>query len=78
MQFRPGSVVVFEGLDRTVKTTHLQRHRDLKWATLAPSLVLMPSGFTKVTVIFTPERRPCRAHRRLRRQLLHLASKPRT
>lgn len=73
MQFRPGSVVVFEGLDRTGKTTQLQRLRDLNWADPSPVLAHMPSGFTKVTADIYALTETVSMTSPLGRQLLHLA-----
>lgn len=73
IRLRPGSLVVFEGMDRSGKTTQATALRGLNWADPAPVFTHMPSGLTCLTeaVYRLTEDNPISSA--LARQLLHLA-----
>lgn len=73
MQFRPGSLVVFEGLDAAGKSTQVELLQQRRWAGRSLVYVHMPSGFSQLTsdVYALTETRPIESV--LARQLLHLA-----
>jgi dTMP kinase len=73
LYFQPGSLVVFEGLDRSGKSTQLKRLSRLNWAAQGPLFVHMPSGLTALTkrIYALTENENIRSP--LGRQLLHLA-----
>src|SRR5215213_1625864 len=70
---KPGSVVVFEGLDRAGKSTQLDWLASLSWRDPRPTFAHMPSGLTSLTtsIYGLTEREPISSP--LARQLLHLA-----
>lgn len=73
LSLRSGSLVVFEGLDRSGKFTQLSALTQLSWAELAPVFTHMPSGLTDLTkgVYRLTEDTPINSP--LAWQLLHLA-----
>lgn len=73
VRFTPGALVVFEGLDRSGKSTQLQRLRELSWDEPRPVFSHMPSGLTTLTgeIYRLTEHEPISSP--LARQLLHLA-----
>ena len=70
---RPGSLVVFEGLDRSGKSTQIERISRLDWESPGPSFTHMPSGMTEVTKSIYSLTEHQRIRSPLARQLLHLA-----
>jgi dTMP kinase len=70
---RPGSLVVFEGLDRTGKSTQRHRLAGLQWAQPGPAFVHMPSGLTELTEGIYRLTEDQTIESPLARQLLHLA-----
>jgi len=70
---RPGTVIVFEGLDRAGKSTQLERLKMSTWTTPAPTFAHMPTGLTSLTrsIYSITERETIISP--LARQLLHLA-----
>ncbi|MFI7126852.1 hypothetical protein ACIBQ1_14245 [Nonomuraea sp. NPDC050153] len=73
LHFRPGALVVLEGLDRSGKTTQHQLLSNLDWATPAPLFTHMPSGLTPVTTSIYALTEDVEIKSSLARQLLHLA-----
>lgn len=73
VRFRPGALVVFEGLDRTGKSTQLSRLRALAWQGSEPLFAHMPSGASEVTQAVYEVTEKARIDSPLARQLLHLA-----
>lgn len=73
MSLRSGSLVVFEGLDRSGKSTQMSALQALDWADPGPEFTHMPSGLTELTreIYALTERE--RITSPLARQLLHLA-----
>lgn len=73
MRLAPGSLVVFEGLDRSGKSTQMNRLREFPWVEPAPMFIHMPSGLTSLTqsIYRLTETEPISSP--LARQLLHLA-----
>jgi dTMP kinase len=73
MNFRPGALVVLEGLDRTGKTTQREALQAAGWDPPGPLVTHMPSGLTPLTraIYETTERQKITSA--LARQLLHLA-----
>jgi thymidylate kinase len=65
--------VVLEGLDRSGKSTQVQRLRAMDWAAPLPTFTHMPSGLTALTksIYQLTEREPITSP--LARQLLHMA-----
>src|SRR5690349_5361670 len=49
LQLRPGSLIVFEGLDRSGKSTQIKRLSALDWAVPGPGFIHLPSGLTDLT-----------------------------
>lgn len=72
VSFRPGAVVVFEGLDGAGKTTQIELMRRWSWDS-QPTFAHMPSGLTSLTsqLYALTEREQIESP--LARQLLHLA-----
>jgi dTMP kinase len=70
---RPGSLVVFEGLDRSGKSTQIERMSRLDWQAPGPSFTHMPSGMTELTKSIYSLTEHQRIRSPLARQLLHLA-----
>ncbi len=70
---RPGSLVVFEGLDRSGKSTQIERISRLDWEAPGPSFTHMPSGMTELTKSIYSLTEHQRIRSPLARQLLHLA-----
>lgn len=70
---RPGSLVVFEGLDRSGKSTQIERMSRLDWEAPGPSFTHMPSGMTELTKSIYSLTEHQRIRSPLARQLLHLA-----
>lgn len=73
MHFRPGSLVIFEGLDRSGKSTQRQRLSTLDWTAPAPLFTHMPSGLTRMTTSIYTLTEDFEIKSPLARQLLHLA-----
>jgi thymidylate kinase len=73
LYFRPGSLVVFEGLDRTGKSTQLERLSMLDWSVPRPIFTHMPSGMTALTKDIYSLTENLRISSPFARQLLHLA-----
>ncbi|MBT2234420.1 hypothetical protein [Nonomuraea sp. NEAU-A123] len=73
LRFRPSSLVVLEGLDRSGKSTQRQRLSTLDWAVPAPLFTHMPSGLTRVTTSIYSLTEGIQIKSSLARQLLHLA-----
>lgn len=73
LQLRPGSLIVFEGLDRSGKSTQIKRLSALAWAVPGPGFIHMPSGMTDLTrnIYSLTENRKISSP--LARQLLHMA-----
>lgn len=73
MRLAPGTLIVFEGLDRTGKSTQIDRLRLLPGWRPAPAFFHLPSGATRMTeaVYRLTESEPITSA--LARQLLHLA-----
>lgn len=69
----PGSVVVFEGLDRAGKSTQLDLLAGVKWRSPVPAFAHMPSGLTSLTSRIYALTEQERISSPLARQLLHLA-----
>ncbi|RSN52640.1 hypothetical protein DMH01_41445 [Amycolatopsis sp. WAC 04182] len=70
---RPGCLVVLEGLDRSGKSTQIERLRAQNWAGPHPTFAHMPSGLTVLTerIYGITEQDPITSP--LARQLLHMA-----
>jgi dTMP kinase len=73
LYFRPGSLVVFEGLDRSGKSTQLKRLSMLDWAAPEPIFTHMPSGMTTLTKNIYSLTENKQISSPFARQLLHLA-----
>ena len=73
LHLRPGSLIVFEGLDRSGKSTQIKRLSELDWAAPGPRFTHMPSGLTDLTrnIYSLTENRQISSP--LARQLLHIA-----
>ena len=70
---RPGSLIVFEGLDRSGKSTQIKRLSGLDWALPGPRFTHMPSGMTDLTRNIYSLTENSQISSPLARQLLHLA-----
>ena len=72
-RLKPDSLIVFEGLDRSGKSTQIKRVSALDWAAPGPRFTHMPSGMTDLTssIYALTENRQIRSP--LARQLLHIA-----
>ena len=73
LQLRPGSLIVFEGLDRSGKSTQIKRLSALDWAVPGPGFIHMPSGMTDLTRNIYSLTENSQISSPLARQLLHLA-----
>jgi thymidylate kinase len=73
LRLRPGALVVFEGLDRSGKSTQRDRLGRLAWADPGPVFVHMPSGLTLLTEAIYGLTENVRIQSAWARQLLHLA-----
>lgn len=73
LYFQPDSLVVFEGLDRSGKSTQLKRLAMLNWAAPGPVFIHMPSGMTALTKSIYSLTESEKISSPLARQLLHLA-----
>jgi thymidylate kinase len=73
LQLRPGSLIVFEGLDRSGKSTQIKRLSALDWAAPGPAFVHMPSGTTDLTRNIYSLTENSQISSVSARQLLHLA-----
>lgn len=69
----PGSLVVFEGLDRAGKSTQIESLSMLDWITPGPSFTHMPSGMTELTKNIYSITEHQKISSSLARQLLHLS-----
>jgi dTMP kinase len=68
-----GSLVVFEGLDRSGKSTQIKRLSALDWVAPAPRFIHMPSGMTDLTKNIYSLTENSKISSPLARQLLHIA-----
>jgi dTMP kinase len=73
LQFRPGSVLVLEGLDGTGKSTQLDRMKQWEWTEPAPTFAHMPSGLVSLTTAIYELTEHEVISSPLARQLLHMA-----
>jgi dTMP kinase len=73
LQFRPGSVLVLEGLDGTGKSTQLDRMKQWEWTEPAPTFAHMPSGLVSLTTAIYELTEHEAISSPLARQLLHMA-----
>jgi dTMP kinase len=73
LQLASGALVIFEGLDRSGKSTQVQRLQEVPWGEPRPVFSHMPSGLTALThkIYRLTENEPISSD--LARQLLHLA-----
>jgi dTMP kinase len=72
-RLRPGSLIVFEGLDRSGKSTQIERVSALDWAAPGPRFTHMPSGMTDLTSSIYSLTEHSQISSPLARQLLHIA-----
>jgi dTMP kinase len=72
-RLRPGSLIVFEGLDRSGKSTQIKRLSALDWAAPGPRFTHMPSGMTDLTSSVYSLTENSQINSPLARQLLHIA-----
>ena len=70
---RPGSLIVFEGLDRSGKSTQITRLSGLDWAVPGPRFTHMPSGMTDLTRNIYSLTENSQISSPLARQLMHVA-----
>lgn len=73
LHLKKGSLVVFEGLDRSGKSTQIGEISRLDWHAPGPSFMHMPSGMTELTKSIYSLTERERIGSPLARQLLHLA-----
>jgi dTMP kinase len=73
LHLRPGSLIVFEGLDRSGKSTQIRRLSGLDWAAPGPRFTHMPSGMTDLTRDIYSLTENNQISSPLARQLLHVA-----
>lgn len=73
MRLKRGALVVFEGLDRTGKSTQISRFRSASWSDPKPVFTHMPSGTTDLTQAIYRLTEDTVIDSPLARQLLHLA-----
>jgi dTMP kinase len=73
LQLRPGSLIVFEGLDRSGKSTQIKRLSALGWAAPGPRFIHMPSGMTDLTRNIYSLTENSQISSPLALQLLHMA-----
>lgn len=73
LQLRPGSLIVFEGLDRSGKSTQIKRLSALNWAVPGPGFIHMPTGMTDLTRNIYALTENSQISSPLARQLLHMA-----
>lgn len=71
MRLLPGSLVVFEGLDKTEKSTQVNALSSLAWDSPAPLRTHMPSGLVSLTESIYQLTETAQIHSPLARQLLH-------
>jgi len=72
-RLRPGSLIVFEGLDRSGKSTQIKRLSALDWAAPGPRFTHMPSGMMDLTSSIYSLTENSQICSPLARQLLHIA-----
>jgi thymidylate kinase len=70
---RPESLIVFEGLDRSGKSTQRRRLEELDWTPYSPTFTHLPSGETVLTQEIYRLMEDQAISSGLARQLLHLA-----
>jgi len=73
MRLEPGTLVVFEGLDRTGKSTQVSQLRSASWSEPSPAFTHMPSGTTELSRKIYRLTEDFEIDSPLARQLLHLA-----
>jgi thymidylate kinase len=73
LHLRPGSLIVFEGLDRSGKSTQVKRLSELDWRAPGPRFTHMPSGLTELTGNIYSLTESSQISSPLARQLLHIA-----
>jgi thymidylate kinase len=73
LHLRPGSLIVFEGLDRSGKSTQIKQLSGLDWAVPGPRFTHMPSGMTDLTRNIYSLTENSQISSPLARQLLHIA-----
>jgi len=73
LHLRPGCLIVFEGLDRSGKSTQIGRLSALDWAVPGPRFAHMPSGLTDLTRSIYSLTENRRISSPLARQLLYIA-----
>lgn len=73
LRLLPGSLIVFEGLDRSGKSTQIKRLMALDWAAPGPRFTHMPSGMTDLTRNIYSLTENSHISSPLARQLLHIA-----
>jgi thymidylate kinase len=73
LHLRPGSLIVFEGLDRSGKSTQMKRLSALGWTAPGPKFTHMPSGMTGLTRNIYSLTENSQIRSPLARQLLHIA-----
>lgn len=73
-RIRPGSLIVFEGLDKAGKSTQIEQLRNLPWVKPDPNLVHLPSGEVPLTGALYALLETNEPESQLAKQLIHLAS----
>lgn len=73
LHLRPDSLIVFEGLDRSGKSTQIKRLSALDWLVPGPRFTHMPSGLTDLTRNIYSLTENSQISSPLARQLLHIA-----
>lgn len=73
LQLRPGSLIVLEGLDRSGKSTQMNRLSALDWSEPRPGFTHMPSGMTDLSTEIYALTENKQISSPLARQLLHVA-----
>lgn len=73
LRLKPGSLIVFEGVDKAGKSTQVEQLRKLPWAEPAPHFAHLPSGETPLTARIYELLEAVEPESQLAKQLLHLA-----